>query len=148
MGLPQWRWDVFYIEIIRSILNGSWDEADTSKAINYWWGMKSGAVGIQYSDGLPGGPLQLLGLMETQLHSGLLTIFPSKVYAQDHRMHSPQKIVYTPKELMLMDWLDACVEGALPSYDQLDVKTRTLADICGLDVIKEDADGTAAPSKI
>lgn len=63
-------------------------------------------------------------------------------------MHSPQKIVYTPKELMLMDWLDACVEGALPSYDQLDVKTRTLADICGLDVIKEDADGTAAPSKI
>lgn len=148
VGLPQWRWDVFYIEIIRSILNGSWDEADTSKAINYWWGMKSGAVGIQYSDGLPGGPLQLLGLMETQLHSGLLTIFPSKVYAQDHRMHSPQKIVYTPKELMLMDWLDACVEGALPSYDQLDVKTRTLADICGLDVIKEDAEGTAAPSKI
>lgn len=148
VGLPQWRWDVFYIEIIRSILNGSWDEADTSKAINYWWGMKSGAVGIQYSDGLPGGPLQLLGLMETQLHSGLLTIFPSKVYAQDHRMHSPQKIVYTPKELMLMDWLDACVEGSLPSYDQLDVKTRTLADICGLDVIKEDADGTAAPSKI
>lgn len=148
VGLPQWRWDVFYIEIIRSILNGSWDEADTSKAINYWWGMKSGAVGIQYSDGLPGGPLQLLGLMETQLHSGLLTIFPSKVYAQDHRMHSPQKIVYTPKELMLMDWLDACVEGTLPSYDQLDVKTRTLADICGLDVIKEDADGTAAPSKI
>ena len=148
VGLPQWRWDVFYIEIIRSILNGSWDEADTSKAINYWWGMKSGAVGIQYSDGLPGGPLQLLGLMETQLHSGLLTIFPSKVYAQDHRMHSPQKIVYTPKELMLMDWLDACVEGTLPSYDQLDVKTRTLADICGLDVIKEDADGTAAPSEI
>lgn len=148
VGLPQWRWDVFYIEIIRSILNGSWDEADTSKAINYWWGMKSGAVGIQYSDGLPGGPLQLLGLMETQLHSGLLTIFPSKVYAQDHRMHSPQKIVYTPKELMLMDWLDACVEGTLPSYDQLDVKTRTLADICGLDVIKEDAEGTAAPSKI
>ena len=148
VGLPQWRWDVFYIEIIRSILNGSWDEADTSKAINYWWGMKSGAVGIQYSDGLPGGPLQLLGLMETQLHSGLLTIFPSKVYAQDHQMHSPQKVVYTPKELMLMDWLDACVEGALPSYDQLDVKTRTLADICGLDVIKEDADGTAAPSKI
>lgn len=148
VGLPQWRWDVFYIEIIRSILNGSWDEADTSKAINYWWGMKSGAVGIQYSDGLPGGPLQLLGLMETQLHSGLLTIFPSKVYAQDHRMHSPQKIVYTPKELMMMDWLDACVEGTLPSYDQLDVKTRTLADICGLDVIKEDADGTASPDKI
>ncbi len=151
VGLPEWRWDVFYIEIIRSILNGSWDDADTSKAINYWWGMKSGAVGIHYSDDLPGGPLQLLGLMETQLHGGLLTIFPSKVYAQDHQMHSPQKIIYTPKELMLMDWLDACVDGALPSYDQLDVKTRSLADVCGLDVIKEqparEADGAAAPAQ-
>ena len=145
LGLPDWRWDVFYVEIIRSILNGSWDNADTGKAINYWWGMKSGAVSIRYSDGLPGGSLQLLGLMETQLHSGLLTIFPTKVYAQDHQMHSPQKVVYTPKELMLMDWLDACVEGELPGYDQLDVKTRALADICGLDVIKGQPEALAAP---
>ena len=136
LGLPEWRWDVFYTEILRSIFNGSWDTADTGKAINYWWGMKSGAVGIRYSHGLPGGSLQLLGLMETQLHSGLLTIFPAQVYGQKHLLHSPKKVVYTPKELMLMDWLDECVEGTLPGYDQLDVKTRALADICGLDVIK------------
>ena len=144
LGLPEWRWDVFYTEIIRSILNGSWDAADTGKAINYWWGMKSGAVGIRYSHGLPGGSLQLLGLMETQLHSGLLTIFPAQVYGQKHLLHSPQKVVYTPKELMMMDWLDECVEGSLPSYDQLDVKTRALAEICGLDVIK---DVPAQPAK-
>ena len=145
LGLPDWRWDVFYVEIIRSILNGSWDNADTGKAINYWWGMKSGAVGIRYSHGLPGGSLQLLGLMETQLHSGLLTIFPAQVYGQKHLLHSPQKVVYTPKELMLMDWLDECVEGQLPGYDQLDVKTRALADICGLDVIKGQPEALAAP---
>ena len=144
LGLPEWRWDVFYTEIIRSILNGSWDAADTGKAINYWWGMKSGAVGIRYSHGLPGGSLQLLGLMETQLHSGLLTIFPAQVYGQKHLLHTPQKVVYTPKELMMMDWLDECVEGSLPSYDQLDVKTRALAEICGLDVIK---DVPAQPAK-
>ena len=144
LGLPEWRWDVFYTEIIRSILNGSWAAADTGKAINYWWGMKSGAVGIRYSHGLPGGSLQLLGLMETQLHGGLLTIFPAQVYGQKHLLHSPQKVVYTPKELMMMDWLDECVEGSLPSYDQLDVKTRALAEICGLDVIK---DVPAQPAK-
>ena len=144
LGLPEWRWDVFYTEIIRSILNGSWDAADTGKAINYWWGMKSGAVGIRYSHGLPGGSLQLLGLMETQLHGGLLTIFPAQVYGQKHLLHSPQKVVYTPKELMMMDWLDECVEGSLPSYDQRDVKTRALAEICGLDVIK---DVPAQPAK-
>ena len=147
LSLPQWRWDVFYVEIIRSILNGSYDAADTGKAINYWWGMKSGAVSIQYSDGLPGGSLQLLGLMETQLHSGLLTIFPAKTYSRDHVLHSPQKVVYTPKELMLMDWLDECVEGELPTYDQLSAKTRALVDICGLDCIKGQTDTLTPPAK-
>ena len=147
LGLPQWRWDVFYVEIIRSILNGSYDAADTGKAINYWWGMKSGAVSIQYSDGLPGGSLQLLGLMETQLHSGLLTIFPAKTYSRDHVLHSPQKVVYTPKELMLMDWLDECVDGELPSYDQLSAKTRALVDICGLDNVKGQTDVLTPPTK-
>ncbi len=141
LALPQWRWDVFYIEIIRSILNGRWEAAETGKAINYWWGMKSGAVDIHYSDGLPGGSLQLLGLMETQMHSGLLIIFPGQLYARGHRMRAPQKVVYTPKELMMMDWLDECIDGQLPSYDQLDVKTRALVEISGLDVIKEEEVG-------
>ena len=147
LALPDWRWDVFYTEIVRSILNGSYEAADTGKAINYWWGMKSGAVGIRYSEGLPGGSLQLLGLMETQLHSGLLTIFPAKTYAQGHTVHSPQKVVYTPKELMLMDWLDECVEGELPTYDQLSAKTRALVDICGLDCIKGQTDTLTPPAK-
>ena len=41
--------------------------------------------------------------------------------------------------------LSACVEGELPGYDQLDVKTRALADICGLDVIKGQPEALAAP---
>ncbi len=42
-------------------------------------------------------------------------------------LHSPETVVYSPKELMEMDWLDDCVHGALPHYDELDVKTRTAA---------------------
>ncbi len=76
-------------------------------------------------------------LIEQQLQSGDLTIFPARLYAQNHCVRSPQEAFYTPKELMLMDWLDECVDGALPSYDELDVKTRVLADINGLAVIKE-----------
>ncbi len=137
VALPEWRWNVFYVEIIRSILNGSWDGAANGRAINYWWGMKSGAVAIRYGEELPSGSLQLLQLIEQQLQSGDLTIFPARLYAQNHCVRSPQEAFYTPKELMLMDWLDECVDGALPSYDELDVKTRVLADINGLAVIKE-----------
>ena len=38
---------------------------------------------------------------------------------------------------MEMDWLDECVEGSLPKYEELDVKTRFLLTINGLDNVKD-----------
>ena len=122
LGLPGWRWDTVYIEIIRSIFDGAWDsDAAGARAVNYWWGMRSGAEEIDYSKDLPAGTLQLLDLMEKMLHEDDLRIFPEDLYAQGHVLHSPEAVVYSPKELMEMDWLDECVEGALPHYDELDV---------------------------
>ena len=89
-------------------------------------GMRSGAEEIDYSKDLPAGTLQLLDLMEKMLHEDDLRIFPEDLYAQGHVLHSPETVVYSPKELMEMDWLDECVEGALPHYDELDVKRMCL----------------------
>ena len=134
---PVWRWDTFYIEIIRSIFDGAWDsDAAGARAVNYWWGMRSGAEEIDYSKDLPAGTLQLLDLMEKMLSENDLRIFPEDLYAQGHVLHSPEAVVYSPKELMEMDWLDECVEGALPHYDELDVKTHTLMSINGLNTLK------------
>ena len=48
LGLPVWRWDTFYTEIIRSIFDGAWDsDAAGARAVNYWWGMSSGAGEIE-----------------------------------------------------------------------------------------------------
>ena len=137
LGLPVWRWDTFYIEIIRSIFDGAWDsDAAGARAVNYWWGMRSGAEEIDYSKDLPAGTLQLLDLMEKMLSENNLRIFPEDLYAQGHVLHSPEAVVYSPKELMEMDWLDECVEGALPHYDELDVKTHVLMAINGLNTLK------------
>ena len=137
LGLPVWRWDTFYTEIIRSIFDGAWDnDAAGARAVNYWWGMRSGAEEIDYSKDLPAGTLQLLDLMEKMLSENDLRIFPEDLYAQGHVLHSPEAVVYSPKELMEMDWLDECVKGALPHYDELDVKTHTLMSINGLNTLK------------
>ena len=135
LGLPVWKWEAFYIEIIRSIFDGTWGSSG-ARAINYWWGMRSGAEEINYQKGLPGGTLHLLDMMEMLLSQEELRIFPDELYDQNHQPHSPASVVYSPKELMEMDWLDECVEGALPHYDDLDVKTRTLMAINGLDNLK------------
>ena len=137
LGLPEWRWDTFYIEIVRSIFDGAWDsDAAGARAVNYWWGMRSGAEEIDYSKDLPAGTLQLLDLMEKMLSENNLRIFPEDLYAQGHVLHSPEAALYSPKELMEMDWLDECVEGGLPHYDELDVKTHTLMSINGINTLK------------
>ena len=77
-----------------------------------------------------------LDLLETLQGSDNVHIFPEKLYDNEDNLHSPENKVYSPKELMEMDWLDACVHGKLPHYDELDVKTRTVLAINGLDNVK------------
>ena len=136
LGLPEWRWDVFFTEIVRSVFAGTWDSAPGGRAINYWWGLKSGAERVEYPIRLGSGTVQLLRMAERQLCEGELQVFPTESYSQSHVLHHAASGIYTPKELMEMDWLDECVEGGLPSYDALDAKTRGLLDINGLDIVK------------
>ena len=75
-------------------------------------------------------------MAERQLCDGEIQVFPTESYSQGHALHHAASGIYTPKELMEMDWLDECVEGALPHYDELDVKTHTLMSINGLNTLK------------
>ena len=136
VALPVWKWEVFYIEIIRSIFDGGWDSGASGKAINYWWGFRSDAERLDFYDPLPLGTRQLLNLMENALRDNDFAIFPTGIFAQGHIPKAPLGETYTPKELMEMDWLGECVDGALPHYDQLDVRTRGLMAINGLSSLK------------
>lgn len=109
---PVWKWEAFYTEIIRSIFDGTWGSSG-ARAINYWWGMRSGAEEINYQKGLPGGTLHLLDMMEMLLSQEELRIFPDELYDQNHQPHSPASVVYSPKELMEMDWLDEWRRGGI-----------------------------------
>ena len=137
VALPVWKWETFYIGIIRSVFNGTWGSEASGKAVNYWWGLQSDAERVDYYEELAGGTRQLLNIIEENLRKHELAIFPSGgLYAQGHVKMVPQGDTYTPKELMEMDWLGECVEGALPLYEDLDVKTRGLMEINGLGSLK------------
>ena len=137
IGLPEWRWDTFFIEIVRSVFDGTWNSAN-GRAINYWWGMRSGAEQISYSAGQNSGTMQLLRLVEKQIAKDDVQVFPSEEYAQGHRKQGAATGIYTPQELMKMDWLDECVEGEMPRYEALDVKSRFLLGVNGLDRYKDE----------
>lgn len=74
LGLPEWRWDVFFTEIVRSVFAGTWDSAPGGRAINYWWGLKSGAERVEYPTRLNDGTMQLLKMAERQLCDGEIQV--------------------------------------------------------------------------
>lgn len=135
VALPVWKWEVFYIGIIRSIFEGTWDSGSSGKAINYWWGFRSDAGSWITTRPCPRARSSCSICWKRTLRP---TSSPSsrraslrRAYPQGtHRRH------LHPKELMEMDWLEECVEGELPSYDELDAKTRDLLNINGLDNVK------------
>ena len=81
----------------------------------------------------------VLGKMEEkQIAKDDVQVFPSEEYAQGHRKQGAATGIYTPQELMKMDWLDECVEGEMPRYEALDVKSRFLLGVNGLDRYKDE----------
>ena len=76
--------------------------------------------------------------VEKQIAKDDVQVFPSEEYAQGHRKQGAATGIYTPQELMKMDWLDECVEGEMPRYEALDVKSRFLLGVNGLDRYKDE----------
>ena len=56
LAMPLLHWGKFYEQLIRAIMDGSWNHDASSsmhKAINYWWGMSAGVIDVICSRNLP-----------------------------------------------------------------------------------------------
>lgn len=135
IATPHLRWDSIYKEILRSILDGTWtnEEADTQRAINYWWGMQSGSVTIDYASNIPTASHNLVSLMESQLMEDALSPFAGTMIAQDGTEHpAADGLTFSPEELIQMDFLLENVEGHIPSANDLIPAARRLVSFQGV----------------
>lgn len=139
LAQPIWRWDVIYQEIVRSILDGTWknEEAGTGRAINYWWGMSSRAVGVRYSPAVTGGMLQLLRMVQQQIAAGNLDPFAGDLYGQDGTLKKSAGERLGARALLRMDWLADNVDGRLPRSDEVSpAVVRHLIELQGVDPVR------------
>lgn len=120
LGSPCWLWGHFYENVIRSILNGSWEKnRGSNHAVNYWWGMNSGVIDVKLADSLPDGLLHLSNMLRDGLRNGTLDPFCRRLVAQDGRVMNTGDRTLTPKELLHMDWLCENVEGEIPAFEKI-----------------------------
>ena len=120
LGTPTWVWGKFYERVIQAILAGGMKrEKGDIKALNYWLGMDSGVIGVNLSDKLPAGVRQMAKILQTGLANGSIDPFFRKITAQDGSVKNDGNHIFTPEQLLHMDWLCDNVIGTIPAFDEI-----------------------------
>ena len=132
LASPVWMWGKLYENLVRTVLNGSYDQRKTPEATNYWWGMDSGVIDVQMTELVPEGIRTLAASLMDQIRSGKLLPFQRELISQDGTLKNDGSRDLTSRELLTMDYLSENVEGTIPAYGDLLPMSRSLVRELGL----------------
>lgn len=122
LASPSWSWGEFYVRIVRELFQDPRRvplAEDSDRAINYWWGMNSGAVDLNLSPELPEGVRELAQMLRQGIRAGMIQPFRRAITAQDGTVINDGGRDLTMEEILKMDWLCDRVDGRIPAYDEL-----------------------------
>ena len=121
LAMPLYHWGKFYEQLLRTILDGTWkyDDTDSTKAINYWWGISAGVIDVVCSRQLPIGTRRLVDLLKATISSDRFNPFSGILYSQDGVVQEDPDRSMLPEEIMTMDWLAENVIGSIPTKEEL-----------------------------
>ncbi len=120
LASPVWVWGKFYEFVLRNVFSGGWKhEKGVSAALNYWLGMDSGVIDLNLSDKLPQGVRQMAKLLQRGMQEGTVDPFLRRIIGQDGTVKNDGTHVYTPEQLLHMDWLCENVIGEIPPFEDI-----------------------------
>lgn len=141
LAMPLCHWGKIYEQLIRTIMDGTWKHDDnTSKAINYWWGMSAGVIDVVCSRYLPIGTKRLVELLKSTISSEEFNPFSGVLYSQAGVIQEDPNRSLTPEEIMTMDWLAENVIGSIPKKEELIEEAHPVIKQQG--VVREEAKTT------
>ena len=132
LAVPYTNFGSFYESIIKSISEGTWISGTPEKPINYWWGMKSGVIDIQFSDSIPSGVHFLAQHLREGIINGSVEPFRTEIYDRDGVKRNDAERSMSAEEIMYMDWLCDNVDGRIPEYDELRESDKGIVRILGI----------------
>ncbi len=134
LAQPMWYWGSYYETLIRQSRDRSLQtEYDlTNRAVNYFWGMSAGVVGMRYSDEIPAATMKLAKMLEHGIRAGLLKPFRGPLTAQDGREIIDSEQALSAGQIINMDWLNENVEGSIPRWDELSECAKATVGIAGV----------------
>ena len=106
---------------------------DSSRAINYWWGMDSGVVDLRTSPDLPEGCRALAEILRQGIRAGTIHPFQRFIRDQAGNVVNDGSQNLTMEEILKMDWLCDLVDGGLPAFEELLPVARATVRRLGVD---------------
>jgi len=135
LASPIWKWDVYYEEMLRRLLDRTVKEeyAASSKALNYYWGMAAGVVDVQWSPQLPEGVRKLAEYLKQGVCRELCEPFLLPIRNQAGEAVAAEGRALSLEQVMEMDWLVENVVGTIPAYDELKTFSKATVDVMGVE---------------
>ena len=133
LATPLWQWGSYYEEILRRVLTRAADAEyrESGRALNYYWGMSAGVVGLQCSDKVPPATRRLAALLGESIRSGACNPFLGPLYTQSGKVLENDALL-TPEQIINMDYLMENVVGAIPRYEDLSELGKATVDMVGV----------------
>lgn len=127
LGSPVWVWGKFYESVIRGILSGTLKRDKDGTGRNYWLGMDTGVIDIDFSDKLPQGVRTLAEILRQGISDGKVDPFARRIVAQNGTVKNPDSsTAFSTEELIHMDWLCENVSGSIPTFDEILPMSRNM----------------------
>ena len=130
-----WNWGAFYEKLLSDLLQGHWEDESANRsaaAINYWWGMQSGTIGITLSEKLPEGVKALVETLKTAIVEGRLDPFRRVMSDQEGIVRNDGSRWFSPSEILHMNWLSDTVEGGIPPFADILPFAQSIVRLLGV----------------
>ena len=106
--------------LLQSLFSGNWkNDRSDSIALNYWLGMDSGVIDVKLSKRLPEGVRQMAMILRKGIIDGSIDPFCRRIVSQDGTVRNDGTKVFTPEQILHMDWLCDNVVGYIPKFEEL-----------------------------
>ncbi|MCI9455445.1 MAG: BMP family ABC transporter substrate-binding protein [Oscillospiraceae bacterium] len=135
LAIPLWKWGAYYEQILRQIRDRTFQSEykESSKALNYYWGMASNVIGLQCSGRLPDSSRKLASMLKAGICAGTVDPFQGPLYAQGGQVISQPQQTLSPEQIINMDWLAENISGSIPAYEELTPVGKETVNIVGID---------------
>ena len=108
------------------------ESARSDKAVTDWWGISAGMVDVDIDETLPKGVTQLAQFLKQGIMNEEIDPFLRPLKDQKGAQISDGSHVFTPEELMNMDWLCDNVDGRIPAFEELLPQSQKLVRLLGV----------------